>query len=104
MKWEKWGITITTGKDAEQMEQKPLSQFTDEQIAEMMKSKAFLRSRPWETEPSSKEGRDLYWSRVSWFEAPFDLWQSFKEWLNGDQVWYSPEGVRHVTHFVRRKE
>lgn len=52
-------------------------------------------------EPSSEEGRKLYYSRVGLLQTPFVLLGNLWEFLWGNDVWYSPEGRRVVRIGIR---
>lgn len=117
MKFTLFGIfVITTGKDAiekakldpEQEAAQRMGITLDEYRIFQRKQSEESRIRWQEYEsgvPSSKEGRSIYFSRYSFWEAPFALWESFIEWLLAYErrglVWYSKEGVKLETRTIR---
>jgi hypothetical protein len=81
-------------------ESKPMTE--EERKATREKSREIQRKR-WEEDfqafyagaPSSKEGRDRYFSMISWYEMPFFLIFRVWDFLMGRKFWYSKNGLRH---------
>jgi len=93
MKIEFFGITIRTGKDCIGNEEQ--AETPEQQSARMKAQREFMLERI--SQPSSEEGKQIYWSRVTWYQAPFEVVDAFMIWLRGGEVWYSKTGARHVT-------
>lgn len=76
---------------------------TPEEVAEARrKIRAVIEKTMLEMmEPSSEEGRKLYYSRVGVFQTPFvilaDLWHLFMN----NEVWFSSDGRRVVRSITR---
>ncbi len=86
---------------------KPDVEHSPEEVAEMI-AKSNAQAAEWDRQraaglPSSKKGRDIYYSGFGIWETPFVLWRLFLEWFNGYEVWYSETGLRYVKYTVKGK-
>lgn len=86
-----------TGKVICSFGKKPVQQIPENVEEARRKIRAMMdRAHLQMSQPSSEEGKRLFYSRVSVIKTPFviiaDLWHLF---MNND-VWYSPEGQRVV--------
>lgn len=65
---------------------------TKEQLNAIRKEWAELDRQRMMGKPSSKLGRDLYYSKVGLFGFPFAVVEMIGDWFKGSEVWFSDSG------------